>query len=557
MKKHLLLFALLICSQQLLAQWTSNPQLNTMVRDSVGPEESVPLSATTPDGKTWISYFAQYGGGYQMHLQLLDSAGNKLFGPYGLTVSSQPQSTAVFRYDLKSDASGNAIVAFQDTRTASQLHIVAYKVDQQGNQLWGANGIQLIDPQSDQGLSPTIGFTSTGNIVFSWNASNSSAQWVAAKMVDQAGSNMWTGYLQIKDPAGVKRFGRPTVVPCGTDGFMMLYVQTTGFGLGVSNMYAMRYDLNGNTVWSAPVHFSTNTISFFFFPEAVEDGMSGFYTAFTTGNPSNPAWSDVFVQHIDSSGNLWSASGNAASTQPGEQRFCAAAHRDPVSGSFWVLIKTTDPNQNQSGVAVQSFDPNGSTQLTSVAPSIVGTSSAYNDPWDFTITDDGIIAFYLVGNFNTQTIQAVKCDFSGSLMWTGFPAYICTVQAAKDDLSAGLYFNGQAVLVWMDTRNDFGVYAQNVNNDGTLGTSTGIAEQEAGVARVWPNPFTGSLTVDVSSMASTEITVTDLTGRILYSGSYPPSETPVTLSLPEISRGIYLCVIRSQGWQKSVRIEKW
>jgi hypothetical protein len=554
--KRILTFVLILFASTVTAQWTNNPLFNTIVRDSIGLEESVPLQATTPDGKTWVSYFALYGGGYQMFVQLLDSAGNKLFGNAGLLVSNNPQSTAIFRYDLKSDNNGNAILAFQDTRTGGDLHVVAYKISQQGNQLWGNNGIQLIDPQSDQGISPTIGFTQNGNIVFSWNASNSTGQWVAAKMVDQAGSNMWPSYLQIKDPAGVKRYGRPTVAPCGADGFLMLYVETTGFGLGVSNMYAMRYDVNGNTVWSAPVHFSTNTISFFFFPKAVEDGLSGFYTAFTTGNPTNPAWSDVFVQHIDSSGNLWNATGNAASIQPGEQRFCVAAHREPFSGTFWVLIKTTDPNQNQSGVAVQSFDMQGNTQLTSIAPSIVSTSAAYNDPWDFTITNDGIIAFYVVGNFNTQTIQAMKCDFTGSLMWNGFPALICTKASEKDDLMAGLYSNGQTVLVWMDKRNDFGVYAQNVNNDGSIGVATAIQEYATSDISIWPNPFTDSFTFEKGASESCEMIITDMAGRIVYTETYSSYESKITVSLPTITRGMYIGVIRIAGVPSVFRLEK-
>ena len=105
------------------AQWTSNTLLNTKVRDSVGTEEATPLSATTADGKTYISYFESYSGSYRLRMQLLDPSGNKLWAPEGIVVSAFPQSSALFRYDLKVDRNSNAVVAFQDIRKIGRAHV--------------------------------------------------------------------------------------------------------------------------------------------------------------------------------------------------------------------------------------------------------------------------------------------------------------------------------------------------------------------------------------------------------------------------------------------------
>ncbi|MBL0342540.1 MAG: hypothetical protein IPP71_17550 [Bacteroidetes bacterium] len=277
--RYLLVLLFSLSNLPLNAQWSNNLLSNTEVKDSIGFEESVPLSATTSTGKTYISYFAQYNGNYQMRLQLLDSSGNKLFGQAGLLVSNNPQSTAIFRYDLKTDANDNAIIAFQDIRSGGALNIVTYKIDEQGNFLWGSNGILLVDPVSTEGLGPKIGFTNAGNVIIAWNASSSNSSWVALQKLTSTGTLTWANTLRVIDSSFIKKYTRPTLIPVDTDDFALLYVEQTGFGLGVSNMYAQRYNAFGGSVWSTPVHVSTKTISFFYFCEAISDGAGGFLSA--------------------------------------------------------------------------------------------------------------------------------------------------------------------------------------------------------------------------------------------------------------------------------------
>lgn len=559
--RYLLVLFLTVSTQQLTAQWTSNTQLNTEVKDSIGFEESVPLSATTSDGKTFVSYFAQYSGGYQMRLQLLDSAGFRLFGPTGLLVSNFPQSTTIFRYDLKLDSDDNAIVAFQDVRTGGALNIVTYKIDQLGNFMWGTNGIQLIDPVSTEGLGPNIGFTNSGNVIISWNASSSNASWVAVQKLSPGGTPIWNNTLRVIDSTFTKRYTRPSTVPVSADDFSMLYVEQTGFGLGVSNMYAQRYDANGNSIWSSPVHVSTNTISFFYFCEAISDEQGGFFVGFSTSDTNFPALSDVYVQHADSSGNLWNTTGNVACNIANIQRFCNATRFSGTNGSLWVLMKVTDVNQNQSGVMVQSFDLTGNVQLTPAAVPLRPISSTYDDPSDFTITADGIIAFYMSGNPPNQTINAIKSDFFGNLQWNGFPANICTNNSGKDDLSCGLFVNDQVVTVWTDYRNDYGIYAQNIRNDGQLGPLSGIETMASvtNVAFAYPNPFESNITLqlDNSVKGKLNLKLTDISGRIIWQNQIVTILNRISdLSLPSLNSGVYFMEIQSENSTSVVKVIK-
>ncbi len=552
MKKPLLAICLLVSGNS-FAQWTTNTLLNTEVKDAVGFEESVPLSATTTDGRTWISYFANNGSGYEMRLQLLDSLGNRLLGSSGLLVSNQPQSTALFRYDFKVDASGNAIVAFQDIRSNGIMQVVAYKVDQTGNQLWGANGIQLIDPIATDGIAPSIGFTNAGNVLIAWNSSGSNPKWVSMKKLDPAGNFLWPNPVRIIDSLSNKKYSRPTMVPSDSDGFIMQYVEETGFGLGVSNIYAKRLDGNGGMVWPTPVHVSTKTTSFFFFIKAVADGNGGFYTAFNTSDATNPAYNDVYVQHVDANGVLWNATGNSACNTPGINRFFANARLAPNGTDFWVLLKATDGNQSQSGVTIQAINLQGNTLLTPAGSVMVPISAAYDDPYDLSVTSDGVIAFYYSGTSPNQTVKAVKCDFTGSPLWQGTTVNICTRAAGKDDLSAGDFRNGQVVAVWTDNRNDYGIYAQQINNDGSMGSPSSIPNIETLNVSVYPNPTNDFLVLSHPSTSELTWQLLDLTGKMVLTGRMIQQER---IDLRPLAKGTYLMQAQQGSIASSVRVVK-
>ena len=63
MKRNLLL-ALVFVATSAVAQFTNDPALNSIVRDSSGPEEVVPICALNPQyGTTYVSWFNQNGMG--------------------------------------------------------------------------------------------------------------------------------------------------------------------------------------------------------------------------------------------------------------------------------------------------------------------------------------------------------------------------------------------------------------------------------------------------------------------------------------------------------------
>jgi hypothetical protein len=556
MKKILFVFLLLWFAVSVKAQWTGNTMLNTMVRDSIGTEEATPMSATCSDGSTYISFFEMYEGNYQLRMQLLDRFGNKLWAPDGLVVSSFPQSSALYLYDLKVDKTNNAIVAFQDMRTAGTLHVMVYKIDLLGNLLWGNNGIQLIDPLSAGGMAPNIGITGMNNVIVAWTADNGSAKWLAYQKITAAGSTAWTNVHRIIDSTYLKRYSRPTMVDIGTDDIMMLYCEESGTGFPpTSKMFAQHIGSNGSGIWTTPVAVSTKTIPFFFFPKAMSDGDGGFYVAFNAGMASNPAQTDVYVQHVSSTGTIWNVTGNVACALPSTQHFTASSRYDAVNSAFWVLIQVTDPGQGQSGVYVQKVDAAGNLPLGVNAVQLIGVSANYYLPRDFSITSDGVISIYSIGsNSLAQTLAARKNSFAGVLSWGGNPVTICSNVAGKDDLSTGLFLYDQIVIVWSDNRNDNGIYAQNILNDGQIGVITSVSEiNKVNTFGVYPNPSDGIFNITLNDAdVAIKVEVFSSIGQLIQT-KFLNNNSSSEIVISDQPKGVYIIRLHTE---KGVKMRK-
>jgi hypothetical protein len=81
MKKIFLLPLLIFVNTVSFAQWNPNTLVNLEVATLPVADMQ---SLTTSTGKTWIAFYHQNTGNYDMRAQLLDVDGTKLLGPDGV-----------------------------------------------------------------------------------------------------------------------------------------------------------------------------------------------------------------------------------------------------------------------------------------------------------------------------------------------------------------------------------------------------------------------------------------------------------------------------------------
>jgi len=464
----LLLFAFNIS----LGQFTNNAALNEVIHDQAGSEQATPLISSRDDGGAYISWFDQSSGSYVLRMQRLDAAGNKLWGPQGIVVSNATQSTALYRYDLKTDQLGNAVVAFQDERTGS-LQIVIQKLDSNGIPFWQTNGIVLLDADATQGISPSLGILGNNRIIIAWNSYSGSAKWISFYDLDPitgAPINGGTSPQKIISGIAGTNYSRPKILGLGLNQYYLLYVQEVGnFPGATSKIYAKKMESGNVSLWLNQLLVSTKTIAFFYFPNFISDGNTGFTIAFNASNPTSAALTSVYVQHVDSSGLLWSPAGTAATSSTSIQSYVGDYFHHTLNNETWIAIKETNTGQSTSGNTFQRVDTNGVLLL--------GTNGVVVDPPVTSITtpvgfaqngSNGTIIYY-DGSFGQQVIKATTINATGIKQWITSSTSICSNLSNKDDIGITKFINDQIIVAWADTRIDQGVYAQNLNMDGTIG----------------------------------------------------------------------------------------
>jgi hypothetical protein len=531
------------------AQWTTDLATNTYMRAASSGDVNTPLVADGPDGSTYSCWFENGTGEYQLRMQRLDASGNRMWDDAGLIVSDHPQNSAIFRYDMKSDADGNAVVAFQDERTGS-LDIVAYKIGPDGSFLWGADGIELPTPGTT-GLAPVVVPLSNGNTAIAWNTDNSPGQ-VAVQLVGPTGTLLLTVPFQISAATAV---GRPKLIATSDGGFILQYVVSNGgFGLPPGMMYAQRYDAEGDAVWANALQVSSKIIAFFFFPEPIPDGHDGFYLAYNTGNPDNASFTDVYVQHVRGNGTLWSTDGTRADNSSTTQKFKLGHGLAVVNDDDGLMVpmQVTDGAQGQSGFSVQRLDTAGTRQLGDAAVTVIPVTSTYVQPTDISATGDGAVITHYSGGFGQVHIAATRVDLSGATVWAPAQMDICTANSNKDDVQMTDMRDGQIVVVWDDDRTPGGIYAQNIAGlDPTTGVQA-IASAN-GLLRLEQNPASSPvLLVDQSFGAGADLQVFDIQGRSVYSGRLA-STGPVELPLGSLNEGLYTLRLTGNGQVGTVR----
>lgn len=537
--RYLLLLTTTASASLAIGQWTT-PDLNTAVRADAATASSM-LMTPGPDGSTYSTWFESVEGNYQLRMQRLSADGERLWDDAGLVVSDHPQNSALFRYDLKADHAGNAIVAFQDERTGA-LDIVAYKIGPDGAFLWGADGIELPTPGST-GLAPVIGVLSNDDVIIAWNADGSPG-YIAFAKVTSAGDPVTIPNAGISNTT---RVSRPKVIASGA-GFILQYVLEGASFLAPGTLYAARFDGDAFPVWEAPKVVSTKTVPGFYFPEPASDGHDGFYLAFNTSNPVNPSMTDVYVQRVRANGTLWSEEGTRADVGGDIQKYTGGKGLAAVSDADGVMVplQITDVAQSQSGIAVQRLDTAGYVQNGEHAPVLIPLGNTSLN--DASATADGLLIVHSSGTFGQTHLAATLTDLSGTAL--GGAVDVSTVNSNKEDLQLAPIVNDHAVAVWQDDRASGGIYAQRIE-----AVPTGIRSHalDLGV-RLEANPTLSPVLLCGGTLAAgTDILVQDAQGRTVHHRTVSGPASRLGLSAPVLANGLYTITVRNTEGRSVLR----
>jgi hypothetical protein len=225
---------------------------------------------------------------------------------------------------------------------------------------------------------------------------------------------------------------------------------------------------------------------------------------------------------------------------------------------FWV---EENDNQDQYGIYGQTFSVSGARQwgdsgleIVPIGPEQIGFVRASRDP-------GGLVIGYFIGAFSTA-VRAIRTNCGGSVLW-GPVTLSAASLGSKDDLVAAPGIGQGYVLAWCDNRNDYGIYAQRVNQDGSLGQAQGIGDGPvpAGQLAVYPNPAVGYSTISFSMTTAgpASLEIFDLSGRLVdtvFSGILGQGGHSMTWAGNGTggAAGIYFARLVTSGGETTVRL---
>jgi len=467
MKSKRLVFSLamlliIILPNALSAQWSSDPAANTVVSDLAG-DQAVPKLAAADNGDTFMGWMSNATGNYNVRLQRYNAAGEMQWEENGILISDNTQESWITDWDLQTDNSGNAILAFNDIRNGN-WDIFAYKISPEGEFLWGADGIQLSDA-TEMDVAPKIVATTENNVVVAWSAADSGE--IRIQKISEAGETLWaTDYLI----SGANSYTWPQLLAVADDAIIVKYFEDSGpTWAPTRHVFARKLSSSGTDIWSQDAIISTagGISAWTQIFSMISDEEDGFFIAWHEDR-DNDMNANIYLQHIFADGSDQYTNGLEIVAAPSfEHYYPKIALAD--SGDLYASWVKMDADQNLRGIGVQRISESGERLWNDSGMVTLDLSS--NDPITAltTTSDNQMIALYS----NQTTINAFRLDPAGEYVWAAETVVLSSNSVSAGDLQAVHLADDQIVGFW---REDSGLWAQNINPDGSLGAMEVLPE---------------------------------------------------------------------------------
>lgn len=536
MKKILILMALIAgCVTTMQAQWVDDPAVNTLISTKGEGSATLTKVAKISEDRMYVAWtsFESYDGSLNAFtkLQLLDKNGNALWEKGGIYVSRHPSASYTTDFSLAVTPDDCAIVAFSDSRTNLETKIdfkpYVYKIDQEGNFLWGLDGV-AIPCSSHQGMRPRIGVTNAGSVIVGYSDAINGL--VCLQRIKEDGTLAWGQNIEL---GGMM----VNFVATGEDDFIITW----------GGLAAQRYDSYGEEVWDKPVIIEGEFFNGYVEPRMMEDGQGGFVVCY--GRTVSMSEFYVCLQRVSADGELMMGLESITTGKSNYKHACGIMGVD-IKNQEIICQWSKSRGDNDVSLVANKFSYFGD-------PMWGDNGVKLKESWMFppyasnvTVLDDqsSILVYSDLLDSSVKTkIIALKLDKDGKVIWK---KEINSLTNYKMNVT-GCKLENQLCVFWNSAvSSDIGgeIMGQNISFDGQLGiVGTSIEETENGKStRIYYDNQCIQATFAGNNSDLADLTVSDLTGSLVYSDSFPVENGQLNapLSLP---RGIYLVCVNSNG----------
>jgi hypothetical protein len=453
------------------AQWPIDPAQNLLIANKINEQTQSKIKPLAGGG-SYISWFDNAAGGYDVYLQRLDADGVAQWPANGVLIADRSFSSTQ-DYGLDVDGDGNAVLAFRDDRFGG-VHITVNIITPDGTLAWGSNGVQATLNGSSPN-SPRVAALSDGSYVVGWSEGNATK----LQRLDSKGQPQWiAGGIALTPSNGMGSYSLSDIQSSDNGSAIILIVRPVTTFTSNKHLYSQKFDAAGNALWnsgSPRIIYDSGSVQNGYFPTFISDGAGGAaYGWYENSNPRN-----CYVQRVNAAGDEVFPHGGVAVATSVVIRLSPAFAYNAATGDIFMFYIETNAAQSMWSINSQKFNSAGARQWSDAGKLLVPLSGNQPSFLQSVIAGDGAMAFCFDRSGNAQVI-GTRLDGAGNFVWPGNVIPVCSVLSGKSRLAATLDSQGSALLSWGDGRNitinnpGNDIYAQNVNQDGTLGPiSTG------------------------------------------------------------------------------------
>lgn len=537
MQKSLLII-LSFVSTAVLAQWNTNPSINTPVCIATKSQNN---SHAVPDSKggailVWDDNRNSVTGSTDIYAQRIKNNGFGKWTTNGIAVCSNTltqKSVAI----TGSGIDGSSIVAWEDNR-AGNKDIYAQKIDSSGNVLWTMDGIAVCNKTTSQ-KNPKLISDNAGGAIIVWEDSVNFYWDIYAQHISSSGALLWA-------TSGVAVCAAPNIqinpkIDVDDLGGAVITWQDKRNSTDY-DIYAQRLNPSGTIQWAANGVVVCNSIGVQNNPRIEPDGSNGALISWIDKRVGTDY--DIYAQRISALGTaMWASNGVAV---------CSAANNQSAQdmkylGSNGFVVAWKDDRGGKFDIYAQQLNLSGVAQLATNGI-LLSNPSSIKSINPNTVSDGfggSIIAWQdsTVAGFD---VYSQKLNSAGSSQWTTGGVAISI--ASDDQINPTQVTDGKggAIYAWEDRRNatDYELYAHHLYSIGNASAVKEIPTDKLLVA-IYPNPVSNNSIIEVINNAehsTWEILIFDVYGKQLERQQLKANET-YNLNASELSSGIYFYTI--------------
>ncbi len=441
--------------------------------DSKPSRQANPVISRTTDNNFVIAWW-EYNASDDttIRAQKITSNGQLLWSAGGIPICSIPQHLSGF--ESLADNNNGVYVVWGDVRnsTTNGTDIYGQHIDGYGNSMWITDGIPLANSANDD-HSFAIGVDVSGMLNIAYQETHLGASQIKVNRFLSSGQPAWTQPILISGLLIDNYYVQMAALQDSS--FVVTWAAAVSNYDPAPNIYAHKYDLNGNLVWANPMEVYSDANAPYPVvqrnPRIVNSGDNTVIIAWEDfrNNYDDP---DIFAQKMNSNGQiLWNTDGvsvSVADYAQSEPRLVS----DNEGGCFITWEDTRNGNYPNFDIYAQHLSSMGISLWETQGKPICTLDLPQSAPM-LRVVNDNIFIGWMDERDGSSSVyyQVINSVGNPVLETNGLPVHQGLGGNANYWDYTSLARSSDVAIIWQDTRTGrlgYKIYYQFLNPDGTV-----------------------------------------------------------------------------------------